>query len=136
MSPGLRISQLILAAHPTPLRFISMTIPHDTARKAVAFRLLGHLDIYEEAIRELAEVGPDATRLGALTLLVDRMRIEAMVLNELAVSWVEFQISHADFIRRLSENTGPAMDLIELEHHIGVILDVEGKRLDLATRDR
>jgi hypothetical protein len=98
---------------------------------AIAFRLLGHLDIYEDQIRRLAEAWPDEGAYAEVTALMNLMRAEAAALPKLMAQWVEFMISHTETIQCLSSAPARATRLDRLERHFALLLDLEARCLTM-----
>jgi hypothetical protein len=102
---------------------------------AIAFRLLGHLDIYEDQIRQLAEAWPDDGAYAEVSALMNLMRAEAASLPKLMAQWVEFMISHTETIQCLSNASALSTRLDRLERHIAHLLDLQARCLAMIAPD-
>ena len=111
-----------------------MSAPRQPAlAAAAAFRLLAHLDTYENDLRVFAEEWPCSESQAMLARQLDTMRSEATVLPKLIVSWLELLLSHERLIRSFTMAASTCERLDELEKHIGLVLHLQRECLDLLT---
>jgi len=104
--------------------------------KAVAFRLLGHLDLYEDRMTVLVD-DPNVSNLVEVSALMDVMRAEAASIPQLTGLWVSFLISHTEIVRTLVIGSRPEASVFDqLEPHTALLLDLESRCLEIATGRR
>lgn len=102
--------------------------------KAVAFRLLADLDLYEDAMRAVAEDWPRPVRVREAAELLAAMDAAAHALPAVAPVWAALHSSHAGTLAALAAAPSLRERLDVLERHVGVLLDVQCACLDVAGR--
>lgn len=101
--------------------------------KSTAFRLLADLDLYEDAMRAVAEDWPRIVRMREAAELFDALHSVAQVLPAIAPVWASFQSSHARTLLALSSLSSIDQRLDALERHVAVLLDLQRACLDVVT---
>lgn len=101
---------------------------------AAAYRLLTRLDAYACRLESLADRWPSEDAYLQATEVLDTMRLEARQLAPLHADWVRLVISHAETIQAFHRCQDIGERLDALERHVGIVLEVEGRCLQMATR--
>jgi hypothetical protein len=103
---------------------------------AIAFGLLANLDQYEQILQEAVAAWPAPDFVSQADPLLEAMRAQAVGLPQLSVVWIAFLVSHNQVLQALQRCESAAQRLDALEAHLGKLLDLEGKCLELATLKR
>ena len=103
----------------------------------VAIRLIGMLEDYVDVMADVVDVWPDDLHRERRQALMSIMRAEAASLPQIRVPWVDFLISHGNLIVKLSTDLPTEPQRFDLlETHVGKVLDIQGRCLELATGKR